>query len=241
LTTAEPMNPVAPVTNTRTAAIELFLDRGYDQVTIAEIAERAGLRKRSFFRYFADKREVLFGGAAAFEQGVVRGVLDAPAETPPLEAVIASLTAAGGILTSWGEPVRQRQRVIETSSELHERELIKMASLATALASTLVQRGLDDLPAILTAQAGIVVFATAFTRWAAAPDAPRFPELMRDSLKHLRTAVHGRRFDHALFQYEPTNEYPLLRPALAVPDPGAAASGRFGGPANPTRATGRAT
>src|ERR1700761_5776497 len=88
-----------------TAAMELFLERGYDQVTVAEIAERAGLKKRSYFRYFADKREVLFAGAPALEETVVSGVLQAPEAQRPLDAVVAALTVAGGQLTAWGEPV----------------------------------------------------------------------------------------------------------------------------------------
>ena len=75
------------------AAYELYLERGFDDVTIAEIAERAGLTKRTFFRYFADKREVLFLGAAAFQESVVRAVLDAPGDVTAVDAVVAALSA----------------------------------------------------------------------------------------------------------------------------------------------------
>jgi AcrR family transcriptional regulator len=174
------------------AAMELFVDRGYDQVTVAEIAERAGLKKRSFFRYFADKREVLFGGAAAFEQTVVTGVLQAPEAIQPLDAVVTSLAAAGAELTSWGEPVRLRQQVIASSPELRERELIKLASLTAQVADALTRRGVEELTASLTAQAGMAAFTTAFELWAKSADAPNFHELIHDSLTRLRAAI-GRR------------------------------------------------
>ena len=174
------------------AAMELFVDRGYDQVTVAEIAERAGLKKRSFFRYFADKREVLFGGSAAFEQAVVAGVLQAPEAMQPLDAVVMSLASAGASLTSWGEPVRLRQQVITSSPELRERELIKLASLTAQVAHALRQRGVEELTASLTAQAGMVAFTTAFELWAASAGSQNFCELIHGSLERLRAAIRHR-------------------------------------------------
>jgi AcrR family transcriptional regulator len=173
------------------AAMELFLERGYDQVTVAEIAERAGLKKRSFFRYYPDKREVLFGGAAAFEEAVVAGVLAAPPGVPPLDAAVQSLAAAGESLTAWGEPVRLRQRVIDSSPELRERELTKLAALAAAIAQALRQRGADELTGQLAARAGIAVFVTAFERWASLPVPSNFPELSAAVAGHLRAAARA--------------------------------------------------
>jgi len=169
--------------------MELFVEHGYDQVTVTEIAERAGLKKRSFFRYFADKREVLFGGSAAFERAVVTGVLDAPQTMQPLDAVVTSLAAAGADLTAWGEPVRMRQRVIESSPELRERELTKLALLSSRLAQALGQRGVDELTASLTARAGVAVFTTAFERWTAPGNSRGFHELIYDALESLRAAT----------------------------------------------------
>jgi AcrR family transcriptional regulator len=174
------------------AAMELFLERGYEHVTVAEIAERAGLKKRSFFRYFPDKREVLFAGAAEFRRSVVAGVLDAAETVPPIDAVVASLAAAGAGLTNWGEPVRLRQQVIATSAELRERELIKLADLTIAIAEALCQRGSDEPTASMTAHAGITVFATAFARWTAPGPDLNFTELMHDSLECLREAISDR-------------------------------------------------
>src|SRR3954454_2219236 len=84
----------------RTAAMELFLERGYDQTTVADIAGRAGLTARTFFRYFADKREVLFGGSHLFQDHVVHALADARADATPLEAVATALAATGELLTN---------------------------------------------------------------------------------------------------------------------------------------------
>ena len=178
------------------AAMELFTERGYEHVTVAEIAERAGLKKRSFFRYFADKREVLFAGSAEFQQSVITGILAAAETMPAIDAVVTSLAAAGAGLTSWGEPVRLRQQVIATSAELRERELIKLADLTTAIAGALRERGSDELTASMTAHAGITVFTTAFARWTEPGRDVSFADLMHDSLNRLRQVIGERTDNH---------------------------------------------
>ena len=92
------------------AAFALYGERGFEQTTVAEIAERAGLTERTFFRHFADKREVLFSGAAAFQAAVVASVVDAPDGTAPIDVVIAALTAGGSAITEIGEGARRRWR-----------------------------------------------------------------------------------------------------------------------------------
>ncbi|MDQ6790316.1 MAG: TetR family transcriptional regulator, partial [Candidatus Dormibacteraeota bacterium] len=77
------------------AALALYAERGFEQTTVAEIAKRAGLTERTFFRYFADKREVLFSGAAALQELLARVVAGAPESAAPMEAVAAALDAAG--------------------------------------------------------------------------------------------------------------------------------------------------
>ena len=171
------------------AAYELYLERGYEAVTVAEIAERAGLTKRTFFRYFADKREVLFAGAVGFQAAVVAAVVDAPEDAPAIDAVAAALEQAGTGLASMGEGARQRQRLIDSSTDLQEREMIKMASLSTAIGDALRQRGIPGPAADLTAQAGITVFRTAFERWADSEGPVQFPPLFRQALDELRVAI----------------------------------------------------
>ena len=126
------------------AALALYGERGYESTTVAEIAARAGLTERTFFRHFADKREVLFWGAGALQDLLVDAVAGAPDSATPIGAVAAALEAAGAVLQARRESARQRQAVIAANAELQERELIKLASLASALAEALRRRGVKD-------------------------------------------------------------------------------------------------
>ncbi len=171
------------------AAYELWAERGYDDVTVAEIAARAGLTKRTFFRYFPDKREVLFMGAADFQAAVVTAVIDAPDTVAPLDAVATALATVGSRLTARGEPTRQRQQLIAASTELREREMIKMAELTAAIGDAVRQRGVGDPTAGLTAQAGVAVFTTAFDRWATNKTPVELTTLVDEALHDLRIAV----------------------------------------------------
>ncbi len=173
------------------AAYELYLERGFDDVTVAEIADRAGLTKRTFFRYFADKREVLFSGAAGFQESVVAAVVSAPDGVAPVDAVVAALAAGGQGLTERGEGARLRQRLIDTSTDLREREMIKMAGLTTAISGGLELRGVPEPTAKLTAQAGIAVFQTAFERWADREGPVEFAPLVHEALDELRVALRS--------------------------------------------------
>jgi AcrR family transcriptional regulator len=176
------------------AALALYGERGFDNTTVAEIAARAGLTERTFFRYFADKREVLFWGAGALQELLVSTVADAPQSAAPIQAVAAALEAAGALLQQRREFARQRQAIIAANPELQERELIKLASLATALAETLRQRGVKDAAASLTAEAGIAVFKIAFERWINGdPTNQRdLPQLIRESFDELKAVAAGR-------------------------------------------------
>lgn len=173
------------------AAYELYFERGFDDVTVAEIAARAGLTKRTFFRYFADKREVLFSGAPGFQDTVVGAVVDAPREVAPVDVVVTALTAGGTALTELGEGARARQRLIETSTDLQEREMIKMAALTAAISDALQRRDVPESVASLTAQAGVAVFRTAFERWAGQEGPVDFSLLMDEALDDLRTALRA--------------------------------------------------
>jgi AcrR family transcriptional regulator len=154
------------------AALELFIERGFEQATVAEIARRAGLTERTFFRHFTDKREVLFWGQGALRDLIVESVASAPASAAPIDVVAAAYQAAGGMLQDGRDFSRQRQAVINANPELQERELIKLASLSAAVAAALRQRGVPDQAAGLAAEAGTTVFKIAFERWISAPAEP---------------------------------------------------------------------
>ena len=173
------------------AAFALYGERGFEQTTVAEIAERAGLTERTFFRHFADKREVLFAGADALQELLVSTVANAPASLAPIDAAAAGLEAAGALIQEGGELARQRQAIIASSVELQERELIKLASLASALAGALRQRGVAEPAASLAAEAGIAVFRVAFERWIGETSQADLPQLIRDSLGDLKAVTAG--------------------------------------------------
>jgi AcrR family transcriptional regulator len=169
------------------AAMALYGERGFEDTTVAEIAERAGLTERTFFRHFADKREVLFGGGNALQELVVSAVEAAPDGQAPIEVAIAGFEAAGEqfFVAERREFSRQRQAIIAANSELQERELIKLASLSAAIADVLRRRGLGEPDASLTAEIAIAIFRTAFERWIETNDKP-FPQLVRDSVEQVR-------------------------------------------------------
>ena len=173
------------------AALSLFAERGFENTTVSEIALRAGLTERTFFRYFTDKREVLFWGASAFQELLVKAVASAPASAPPIEAVGAALNAAGTLLEERRESARQRQSVIAANTELQERELIKLSSLGSALTEALRQRGCAAAAASLTAEVGIALFKVAVERWFHEGDPTALPELIRASFAELRDLTAG--------------------------------------------------
>jgi AcrR family transcriptional regulator len=173
------------------AALELYGERGFEQTTVAEIAKRAGLTERTFFRYFADKREVLFAGAGALEEVLVNAVTDAPDSAPAIEVVALAVESVGALLQERREYARRRQTVIAANAELRERELIKLASLAVATADALRRRGVPDPAASLSAEAGIAVFRVAFERWVEPAEPRDLPQLIRESLAELRALTAG--------------------------------------------------
>src|SRR5271169_2917384 len=84
------------------AALELYGERGFEQTTVAEIARRAGLTERTFFRHYADKREVLFWGAGQLQELIVSSVASAPDSAAPIDAVAVAIEAAGAAIQEGG-------------------------------------------------------------------------------------------------------------------------------------------
>lgn len=149
------------------AAIELFDEHGYDLTTVGDIAARAGLTERTFFRYFTDKREVLFVRSDELEKAVVGIIAGAPDDAAPLDVVSAALEAAAAELQGGTELrlLRARHALVMRHSELRERELVKLAFLGAAVTEALRARGVPDPAASLAAEAGIAVFKVGFERW----------------------------------------------------------------------------
>jgi AcrR family transcriptional regulator len=171
------------------AALERFGAQGFDGTTVAEIAATAGLTERTFFRHFADKREVLFSGQDEFERLFLAGIEEA-ADSDPMAIVAAALEGATAFFPderrSWS---RARQRVIDADPGLQERELLKLSGLATAMTDGLRRRGVDPTAAALAAESGVAVFRVGFATWIAEGEERSLAEVLRAVLTQLRSLV----------------------------------------------------
>jgi AcrR family transcriptional regulator len=169
--------------------MELFEERGFEATTVADIAERAGLTKRTFFRYFADKREVLFAGSATLEKIFVDGIVAAPEGSSPLDAIAAGLEASAVVFEEVRDHARKRQAILAANAELQERELIKLARLAGAGAEALRRRGVDEPAASLAAEAGMAILRVSFERWTTGRKGQSLRKLLADSLAELKAVA----------------------------------------------------
>jgi AcrR family transcriptional regulator len=169
------------------AALALFAEHGYDATTVAEIADRAGLTRSTFFRHFADKREVLFGGQDMLAELFSEAIRAAPPEATAAECLAAALAAAAVAFTPDRHDLAPlRQSVIAANSELQERQLLKRARLASVMAEALRARGADDVAARLAAEVGVLAFSAAYARWAAPENRQPFTEIARAALRDLQ-------------------------------------------------------
>lgn len=147
------------------AALELFREQGYDQTTAAEIASRAGLTRRTFFRYFPDKREVLFDGEAVLRSALIAAVAHAPDSLGSLDTLFHAFRSVVALLEDNRPFSKPRHEIISRTPALDEREMAKTAALADALASALKARGVADLQAVLAARTGMAAFVHATVSW----------------------------------------------------------------------------
>ena len=169
------------------AALALFVEHGYDATTVAQIADRAGLTKSTFFRHFADKREVLFGGQDMLAELFSDAVLTAPPSATTAGCLAAALESAAVAFTPDRHDLApQRRAVIAANSELQERQLLKRARLASAMSDALRVRGADDTTARLAAEMGVLAFSTAYARWAAPDNRQPFTEIAHAALRDLQ-------------------------------------------------------
>jgi AcrR family transcriptional regulator len=173
------------------AALDLFVERGFDETTVTEIAERAGLTERTFFRYFTDKREVLFWGQDRLRELYVRTIEAAPEAAAPIDMVAAALEAAVPVFHERRKIAQQRQAVVAANPGLQERELLKAASLASAMTEALRRRGVPEPTASLVAEVGMIAFHAAFARWITAPEEHDLAQLIRGALNQIKSITAG--------------------------------------------------
>ncbi len=166
--------------------MELYAERGYEGTTVADIAARAGLTERTFFRHFSDKRDVLFAGTTLFVESIVTAAAAAPPELSPLDAALVGVEAPTEMLEARRDFGPRRQAIIAASPELQERELIKMAALVSDLTRTLRDRGTGEPAASLAAQSAVAVFRIAFAAWIADQDGAPLLDRIRESAAELK-------------------------------------------------------
>jgi AcrR family transcriptional regulator len=148
------------------AAVDLFTEQGYDATTVAQIAERAGVTKSTFFRHFADKRELLVAGQETLSRLMAEGIAEAPAGASPLDAVAAGLTRASGAMGPVNRDLGPRLKAaVAASSELQERDALKSVSLAAAMTAALAARGVPDPVAALAGELGLLAFKRGYAEW----------------------------------------------------------------------------
>jgi AcrR family transcriptional regulator len=168
------------------AAVELFAERGFDQTTAGDIAERAGVTERTFFRHFTDKREVLFDGSETLQRTAYHAILTAPADLSPLDAALAGMVAAGRLLADRHDHAVRRAGIVAATPSLQERELLKLAAMADATGDALRRRGVTEPTASLAAHSAVTVFTVAFARWVSADEPPDFADCVAEAAAALR-------------------------------------------------------
>lgn len=171
------------------AALQLFSEQGYDETTVAQIADHAGLTRSTFFRHFTDKREVLAAGQETLSTLFADGIASAPADATPLAAVAAGLATASEAMTPFNRELGPRlEAVIATSTELQERAVLKKVGMAAAMADALRARGVSDVVAETAAELGVLAFKEAFSAWTAG-ESDELAPLTAAALDRLRAAL----------------------------------------------------
>lgn len=174
------------------AAVDLFTEQGYDATTVAQIAERAGVTKSTFFRHFSDKRELLVAGQETLSRLLAEGISEAPADASPLEAVAAGLERASGAMGPANRQLGPRLRAaVAASTELQERDALKSVGLAAAMTAALVARRVPDPIAQLAAELGVLAFKRGHAQWseAARDDETGLAPYALAALQDLRAAT----------------------------------------------------
>jgi len=167
------------------AAVDLFTEQGYDNTTVAQITERAGTTKSTFFRYFPDKRELLAAGQETLSRLLTEGIAEAPEGASPLEAVAAGLERASSAMGPMNRELGPRLKAaVAASAELQERDALKSVGLAAAMATALTARGVPGPTAHLASEFGVLAFKRGYAEWSDA-DRDAEAELARCTLAAL--------------------------------------------------------
>jgi TetR/AcrR family transcriptional regulator, regulator of mycofactocin system len=162
-------------------AVELFAERGYDEVSAAEVAVAAGISRRSLFRYFPTKSDLVWDG---FEEGleVLSVALLEHGDHPPAVAVIEAVTATAE-RTPVVELTRTRLQILAAHPELVALGFGRLDEQIQLCAAYLRNRGVEGL--IAQAQAAAITAAgfTGYLHWATATSDPTPAQAVRRALE----------------------------------------------------------
>ncbi|MEU0791843.1 TetR family transcriptional regulator [Amycolatopsis sp. NPDC005961] len=147
------------------AAMELFEEQGFEETTAVQIAKRARVTARTFFRYFPDKEEILFADAHVLDEALVQELRQTPDLTNPLEAVTRTLAGYDWEKLGSRDIQHRRAQMIAANPRLLERDLIKQHQMADGFRRVLCERGIDPDIAELAAGTGSQIFRTAYRKW----------------------------------------------------------------------------
>ena len=171
------------------AAVDLFAEQGYDATTVAQIAERAGVTKSTFFRYFPDKRELLVAGQQTLSQLLTEGIAEAAEGATPLELVAAGLERASSAMGPLNRELAPRlNAAVAANVELQERDALKQVGLAAAMTEALLARGVPDPAAHLAAELGVLAFKQGYAQWLLADEDAALAPYVLAALDDLRSA-----------------------------------------------------
>ncbi|EXG82367.1 TetR family transcriptional regulator [Cryptosporangium arvum] len=181
----------APDTRSRLerAALELFSEQGYTATTVPQITARAGLTTRTFFRYFADKREVLFGGSEVPDMAAAL-IREAPPELRPMDVIRHVLhQVAAARFDGQRERTAAWRRIINANDSLRDRDARKRADLVLSARTAFVERGESPLSATLHAEVGALVFHVALEEWLTEPEPRPMAETVDDVLTRIDVTI----------------------------------------------------
>jgi AcrR family transcriptional regulator len=175
----------------RAAALDLYLDQGYEATSVQQIAERAGVTERTFFRHFPDKREVLFDAEGHLGRAFIEAIATAP-DGPPMHLAAAGLAASATLFPAERRPwSRARQNVLDANTPLQERELLKLSNLVAAITAALRDRHVPEPTASIAAQSVMSIFQVAFMQWIADGESREMADIQRTLLGEWRAVAAG--------------------------------------------------
>lgn len=145
------------------AAVELISQQGYEKTTVQEIAAKAGVTERTFFRQFKDKSDMLFDGSESWQHKIL-AEMELSNLTNPVEKVVRACQKTSAIFDDRHEHSALRHEIIQKNPDLRERELLKMANLTAAITENLKQNYPTEI-AELAARISVPIFSQAFQEW----------------------------------------------------------------------------